>query len=243
MRPLIPRVRPGDILKGTRNLRNYLQVASTLTYLNDLSNGARPSKKDKAKDIYRPSKNERFLVTVNAWGVFGTYSLDTEVVLLFSNPLLPHHTGSERMNPTIFSKWFIRTPYKRTALVEWPYYAYYMRVALHLNMGNARSDNAPNYHFHTGVAGPFTMRDVSYAHHSRGSLNEFLRMWATRGATRATATHGRNCPSGGFGPRLEETADLHEQVRTLCSNPRIAERIKKEQSYAYQAIKIEQTYT
>jgi len=247
LRPLIPRVRVGDVLKGTKNLRNYLQTASTLNYLNNISQGMSPNKRNKKTMIYRASKDERFLVTVNAWGTFGAYSLDTDVILLFSNPsavssgrgknYLPPRLmhGNARMDPTIFSQWFIRTPYKQTNLMTWDDHAYYMWVSLHLNMQNIRHDNAPKYHWQNGSTGPFNARGGGYGMPSRQNLQALLPEWIVRGVTRRTASTGKNQGYGGCGPRLEEAIGMREEIRQLCSNPRVAEHMKSEQNYVYQA--------
>ena len=68
MRPVIPKVRVGDILLGTKNLRNWLQTASLLNYVNQLGNQhyANSTK----GSLYLPSKKDRFVVAVNAWETF-----------------------------------------------------------------------------------------------------------------------------------------------------------------------------
>ena len=242
MRPLIPRARPGDILKGTRNLRGYLQAASTLNYLNEISHGE--MRREAKSRIFRPCKNERFLVTVNAWGMFGICSLDTDVVLLFANPPDPIRTGknylsrlqgSARMDPTIFSKWFIRTTVKMTALQDWPNHAHYMWMGLHLNLTNVRHDSAPTWHYQKGPTGPFYMKNQIPTSYPRDQLYRVLHQWVPRGATRPSAPTGRNTPSVGFGPRLEETLEMRREIEQLCSNPRIAQRLKAEANYVYQA--------
>jgi hypothetical protein len=250
LRPLIPRVRVGDVLKGTRNLRNYLQTASTLNYVNDLSQQMNGRKKSKEK-LFRPSKNEKFLVTVNAWGIFGVCSLDSEVVLVFCNPMrptvsptarrkgfpipMPGASGLVRMDPTIFSKWFIRTPMRKTDTRTWSDYEYHMWAALHLNLNNIRHDNAPTFHCQNGPTGPFCTRAQAYGMQPREHLNTLILQWIPKGITRATAETRRNMPSGGFGPRLEDIDAHREELQHLCSNPRIAQRLKAEVNYVYKA--------
>ncbi len=241
MRPLIPRVRVGDILKGTRNLRNYLQVASTLNYVTRLNEKATSRKKIK-EGIFRPTKEERFLVTVNSWGMFGVCSLDSDVVLLFSNPEQPSSpsnqskaypliSGSKRMDPTIFSKWFIRTTTRKINLREWSDYAYHMRSTLHLNLCSVGRDNGPTFHAQPGASGPFDMSKLIYGMKTRNQSISLLQHWVTRGITRPSAYKSqgsRRRSSAGFGPLLEETAQMRQEIESLCSNPRIAQRLKAE---------------
>jgi len=247
VRPLIPRIRVGDVLKGTRNLRYYLQSASTLKYLQEIKHGAGRARA-RRQNIYRPSKNDRFLVTVNAWGLFGVYSLDTELILLFGNPTIrpkkttrgPPGIGriepmmpAMRMNPTIFSQWFIRTHFKMTDLRDWHDSAYYMRASLHLNLSNIRNDNIPSYYFQHGQGGIFDGHMNGEGWH-RDTLRALGSEWAPRGATRMGAPTGKNSPSGGFGPRLEEIEEMKREIFQLCTNPRIAQRLKAEENDIYQ---------
>ncbi len=242
MRPLIPRVRVGDILKGTRNLRNYLQTASTLNYVTSLIEKSRKKAKE---SIFYPTKEERFLVTVNSWGMFGICSLDSNVVLLFSNPAGPaksstqnkNHSpsliafGNKRMDPTIFSKWFIRTTEKRTDLREWSDYAYHMRVTLHLNLCSIGRDHGPTFHAQPGASGPFCMSQQDYGMKTRQKSTLLLQHWIVRGITRPSSHKSRaqlrSVPTG-FGPLLEETAQMRQEIESLCSNPRIAQKLKAE---------------
>jgi hypothetical protein len=249
VRPLIPRVRVGDVLKGTRNLRYYLQTASTLKYLQEIKHGAGAARA-RRQNIYRPAKNDKFLVTVNAWGLFGVYNLDTEVILLFGNPTIRPKNSTRstlgrlssiqpkmpdmRMNPTIFSQWFIRTHIKMVDLRDWKDPAYYMRSVLHLNLANIRSDNVPSYYFQHGQSGIFDgyMNGEGW---QRDNLLHLSKAWAARGATRVGAPTGKNTPGGGFGPRLEEIGGMKREIFQLCTNPRIAQCLKAEENDIYQA--------
>lgn len=245
MRPLIPRVRVGDVLKGTRNLRYYLQTASTLKYLQEVKHGHSMGRL--RSQIYRPSKNDKFLVTVNAWDLFGVHSLDTELVLLFGNPAIRTKNSTRslgspsyiqpkvlglRMDTTIFSQWFIRTHAKMIDLRDWKDSAYYMRSALHLNLANIRHDSVPSYHFQHGQSGVFDghMNGEGW---QRDVLLSMSREWAARGATRVGAPTGKNTPGGGFGPRLEEIDEMKREIFQLCTNPRIAQRLKAEENDIY----------
>jgi len=246
VRPLIPRVRVGDVLKGTRNLRYYLQTASTLRYLQEAKHGH--SMKHLSRQIYRPSKNDKFLVTVNAWGLFGVCSLDTEVILLFGNPTTrpknstrslgrPSHIQTKmpemRMNPTIFPQWFIRTHVKMIDLRDWKDPAYYMRSVLHFNLTNIRQDSVPSYYFQHGQSGVFDSH-MNGEGWQRDVLLSMSREWATRGVTRVGAPTGKNTPGNGFGPQLEEIEGMKREIFQLCTNPRIAQRLKAEEPTLYE---------
>ena len=244
MRPLIPRIQPGDILKGTRNLRNYLQTAATLNYLNDISHGLVPTMKAK-KGIYRPDKDEKFLVTVNAWGMFGACALNSDITLLFCNPKVPSRSprarkdfvpmcvGPIRMDPTIFSKWFIKTSAKKTDLHQWSSYAYHMWVSLHLNMNSLGGDGGLVLRTPDGPTGPFTLHNHNVGAYSRKTLSTLVLQGVTRGITRPTAQSGRNMPGDGCGPQLKDTLQMREEIDRLCTNPRISQKLKAEAGFMH----------
>ena len=242
MRPLIPSVRPGDVLKGTRNLRHYLQTASTLNYVNDLSMRMGGRSRSKSQ-LYHPSKDDEFMVTVNAWGTFGVYSARDDVVLLFVNPSMPSGVSHQsryplRMDPTIFSKWFIRTPKKYVDLTTWPEAPYFMWASLHLNMSSVQSDNAPIFNIQNGASGPFHMGQCGNHYHrplQRELLLKLIHQWTVRGATRPNSTWNRHLPSGGSGPQLEEIPQMRREIQNICSNPRIAQQLKADANYVYEA--------
>ena len=236
MRPVIPRTRPGDILKGTRNLRGYLQTVVTLSHLRDLDYmlkcGVRPRNK-KSRNVpgkgYRPSKDERFLVVVNAWDRFGVYSLNSDVILLFSNPLTrPSRLALTRMDPTIFSKWFIRTPEKITALNKWPDPAHYMWVSLHLNTSGIPHDTDTQFHCSEGFVGPFSMNPAKNTDQlpNRGYLRKVVRQWMVRGSTRTTFPSHSRLPVEGFGPILKDIESMKKEIRALCTNPKMAQLLR-----------------
>jgi len=244
VRPLIPRVRVGDVLLGTRNLRHYLQTAATLNYLQEVSQDLSYRNRAKA-NLYRPSKEDEFLVTVNAWDTFGVYNVSKEVMLLFHNPskdlstpagfIRKKPTGKSfprRMDTTIFSKWFIRTNMKYTDLSGWPATPYYMWAALHMNLNSIRSDSVPNFHCDGSPHGPFHMGSQQ-RNWKRGQLMTLLRDWVPTGITRSGAPTPRQLPNQGFGPRLEDIEGMRRDIESLCSNPRLAQRLKSEDLNIY----------
>ncbi len=260
MRPLIPRVRPGDILKGTRNLRNYLSTASTLSYLHQISTSARHNRARK-RQIYRPSKSEQFLVTVNVRGVFAVYAMSESVILFFANgredatpkpfalsngltvprKKINYRFGNPesdliRMDPTIFSQWFIRTPGKITNVRHWPSYAHYMWMALHLNMVSIVSAEAPLFHIMEGPAGPFEMAGHETPKMwTREALVGHFRRWVVRGVTRPNNPWHQQIAGGTFGPQLKDIAGMRRTIQELCTNPRTAKTFQEEEGSAFKA--------
>ena len=254
MRPLIPRVRVGDVLKGTKNLRNYLQTAATLDHISSLVPGLTGRKARPCHSRgYHPSKEDEFLVTVNARNIFGVWSNNNDVVLLFVNPhkdkprkRKPTVFGLEplpsrgrpstvylpnRMDPTIFSKWFIHTPKKYVDLTTWPSAPYYMWMSLHLNMSSAPGKRQPLFCFPPGPSAPFSLYTNGRGWDRDQSI-QLIREQVVQGVTRSS--HPSNhLPTEGFGPRLEETDNMRQKIAELCSNPRIEQQYTKEDSKAY----------
>jgi hypothetical protein len=107
-----------------------------------------------------------------------------------------------------------------------------MRSALHLNLANIQSDNVPSYYFQHGQSGVFDghMNGEGW---QRDNLLHLSAAWAARGATRVGAPTGKNTPSGGFGPQLAEIEGMKREIFQLCTNPRIAQRLKAEENDIY----------
>lgn len=273
MRPLIPRVRPGDILKGTRNLRNWLQTASVLNYLTHIRHGEYGGSEEAKKKLYTPSKDDEFIVTVNAWGMFGAYSRNKDVILLFRNcqpqkspsssptaskkPIISTELGCTgvrhnparkhkwegdsgvRMNPTLFSQWFIRTNGKCLELDTWPRYAIHMWSSLHLNLcviPSSIGNQSFGFHTYNGPAGPFEMHDNG-SHSELLPLTQAFAHWYPRGITRMGGKYSfaLTRPSGIVGPHLAEIPTMRWEIQELCSNPRVRARIKKDKGKDWSA--------
>lgn len=244
MRPVIPRVRVGDILKGTRNLRHYLQTASTLNYINDLAQGMLVRRKKEDHHVYTPSKDEGFLVVTNAWGTFCAVSTSTNAGLLFRNPVVDHHIRplSMRgrpdvlyMDPTIFSQWFICTGEKQPDVRKWAEHAFYIWAAIQLNLTNTMDLGALAVHVMSGAEGPFHLTKNGKGV-KRDHVTSLVQAWAVRGNTRLSAPDRGRLPNGGYGPRLAEIEEMKSTIKDLCRNPRVAQRLKSENQIAWQAI-------
>ncbi len=163
MRPLIPKVRLGDVLYGTRHLRHYLRAISVLTQLATISEYSRSNLQEIGlkliPPLYAPRKDDPFVTAVNANGRFAVWSTNGPAVLLFVNPTaspqevakhlknpyakvagnpltLPvcDRIGVPRMDATIFSKWFVRTPFRQVDTAVWPRYATGLRLCFHHNL-------------------------------------------------------------------------------------------------------------
>jgi hypothetical protein len=246
VRPVIPRVRVGDILSGTRNLRHYLQTAVTLNYLEDIHQGAMGRRKDK-QHVYNPAKDEKFLVVANAWGSFCAVSTVANVGLFFRNPtdgpiripmgkkqLLPRSTALY-MAPAIFSQWFIRTEEKQPDVRKWPDYAFHIWASAQMNLCNIVADGALTLHLQGGPQGPFSLV-LNGKGVKRDNIHHYIREWSVRGHTRLSYPDRGRLPNGGYGPRLEDLSGMKERIRELCRNPRVVQRLKSEDQKAYQAI-------
>lgn len=182
MLPVIPKVRAGDVLRGTKNLRNWLQLASVHTYLNSLLGeytGARKSR----NFIYTPTKNERFVVAVNNLGRFGVWVEGQEIFLLFNNPTLPRdrritppssgaappigwpvarwtkedqgNVYKARMSPALFARWFISTSEKMPDLEKWPFFAQRAWIALHQDCLSNAPSSSVSYAMGLDYSSPF----------------------------------------------------------------------------------------
>lgn len=162
MLPVVPKVRVGDVLYATRNLRNWLQAASLSVSVVHLGRGTRAGK----EVIYSPSKKDKYIVCVNVGLVFSVFVLNRDLVLFFVNPAsgegskkvsggndYPYPgapTSSEkpkkgswlerRMSPAIFSTWFVRSSERMPDLRTWPDYAYGTWAALQMNTVSVGGD-------------------------------------------------------------------------------------------------------
>jgi len=140
-----------------------------------------------------------------------------------------------RMDPTIFSRWFIRTHRKRVDLTAWPDFAYYMWIALHLNLSNIHPESAVSFHCPNGPKAPFNIGTTTRFSTERRHLRRMIKDWAPRGCTREGAPQGGIFSNTGYGPQLEDIAGMRREIESLCSNPRLAQRLKSEDECAYQA--------
>lgn len=240
MGPVIPKVRVGDILLGTKNIRNWLQTASLLGYINQLANDYSTPKKG---SLYLPSKKDRFVVAVNAWETFAVWGLDRDLVILFCNPTkerlqggrgyavpapMPRHLdlGDEvAMSPALFSQWFIRTQGKRPDLLKtWPDHAYYLWASLQMN-GISNPEHPVSYMIPPGVDTSF----ITHLHneHPKSQIRERVQESIQLGLVRSKQR--RRKPVGGraYGPSLRDIPRWRAEISGLTANPRVVKKLKE----------------
>ncbi len=235
MRPVIPKVRVGDILLGTKNLRNWLQTRSLLSYVNQLSSNHHQD--PKKVSLYLPTKQDRFVVAVNAWETFAVWGLDREAVILFCNPSEePRAVATRRkprrkdtvqaMSPALFAQWFIRTPGKRPDLINtWPDHAYHLWAALQMNV-ISHPEHPLGYSVPPGHEASFTI-----PYHGREmdkvNMREIVRQTIRSGLI--LREERDRWPAGGrtYGPHLKDISRWQEQIQKVTSNPRIRKSLKE----------------
>lgn len=83
MLPVVPKVRVGDVLYATRNLRNWLQTASLMYSVKHVRDGG--SLRNAKSVIYTPKRGDKYVVCVNAGKVFAVFVPDRELTLFFVN--------------------------------------------------------------------------------------------------------------------------------------------------------------
>lgn len=238
MRPVIPKVRVGDILLGTKNLRNWLQTGSLLNYVTQLANNHYDNpKKD---SLYIPTKQDRFVVAVNAWETFAVWGLDREAVILFCNPSEEKHaipgyrklgrkSTDQAMNPALFAQWFIRTPGKRPDLINtWPDHAYHLWAALQMNV-ISNPETPLSYSISPGIETYFIT--PRYGDLKKAEMRERVRQTIQAGLI--LRKQRRRQPAGGrtYGPHLEDIPRWQEQIRGVTANPRIRKRLKEKVTF------------
>ena len=248
MRFIIPRVHVGDVLFGTRNLRNYLRTASLLMYAEDVASGGKPSRRYKkrsfSQSVHTPTKNDRYVVLSNANKIFAVWGLNGDLLIVFNNPSEKQNGpmaglsyGAETMTPEIFSRWFIRSRGKMPDLRSWPAWAYHVWAAAHMN---ARSNIERCLMFNPVAGGmphhsPFVGRFMGMPR----DIDRVLVRDAAREAI-ITGIFRQDPPArtinGGrpFGPSLREIDRMQEQLKKLLKQPQIRKRIKDKYGQSFE---------
>lgn len=222
MQPVIPRIRVGDVLLGTKNLRNWLQTKSLLAYTRKLTVGMRVNN----EKLYIPRKRDSFVVVVNAWETFAACNFEAKVTILFANPVqqVTHERGEPRMGPSQFATWFIRTRGKRPDLRCWPEWAYYLWASVHMNLMSSRNYQL-TYYLPPEEDATFQIANHNEADRDsvRKHLYRAIRAGETRRKPRRRASLGE---SHGYGPKLEDILRDQETLRQMVKNPRLEKRVK-----------------
>ncbi len=227
MRPLVAKVKVGDVLHSTRNLRNYLRTSSLLQRVEGVRQG---KDRTRLKALHTPSKDDEFVVAVNAWGVFGVWCKRDSLVIIWSDPRKESDGSvsthaSRGMTPDRFAHWFVRTKYRQPDLREWPRYAYNMWAFLQLNalastpdyQGGWRLDRYHPFNFHTWLANMGDHQNVQ--NHVRTAIK--------KGFTRSKLGGKTNISpgGGGSGPKITDMESMQESLRKLLSNPRFRNKV------------------
>jgi len=229
MRPIVPKVRVGDVLLGTKNLRNWLQTASLLSYVQGLAGHSY-----RTKNLYIPAKKDRFIVAVNAWETFGVWGLDQDqdAIILFCNPGQSRRVAGEdeiewnpTMTPALFAQWFIRTRGRQPDLLSWPNHAYYLWGSLQMNA-------ISNSHKRLGYSIPAAHDRAFHSHETNDAPKEVVKervVTAIRyGLTRQKAKRSRPGGSRRVGPTLGEIQSMRRQISNFTANPRVVKTFKEE---------------
>lgn len=236
MKPVVPKIRVGDVLHGTKNLRNYLRTCSLLRYLRHLSEVGRYGGKAEASEmLYTPRKDDQFVVASNTDGRFLVWSPNKQVILFFYNGhrALGNLEPPKRMDAQIFAKWFTRTEMRWPDVTSWPIWAYYFWASIQLNACRNRETSLP-FHYHPGPGNnsffaPFDIHrnvpnniDPATIKHA---VHESIRQGTFRNEGKAQ-THFFSGHT--HGPRLEDVRAMRDEIRHLTRDPRMLSRAKEQ---------------
>lgn len=209
MLPVVPKVRVGDVLYATRNLRNWLQTASLMYSLKHIAEGG--NWRGSRRVVFTPRKNDRYVVCVNTGVVFAVFNPDPEremaplffinkpnrdqSLVLSSGKKMPIATRARknktpkidvRMSPALFSTWFVRTDERLPDLREWPDYAYALWAGLQLNAASVDGD------YRLNLSMPRRHEDFFYGPGHLGNFGSGKRM-KDRGTIRTCAQYAIKC--------------------------------------------------
>lgn len=222
MPPVIPKVRVGEVLLGTKNLRHYLRTASVLTYVRDLHMEVKPS------SIYTPSRKDCFIVAANSRPCFAVWSLNQNVVLLFKNG---EDAKAARMDPNIFAQWFVRSGLYHPDLSSWPGYACTLWSALQMNSGSTPRNLGAPPGYRLGISGMGEGIRSPFVIHRATPDNKQNAFDSAKAAIRCGMTRP-NAPRNAFpkdsahGPRLSDLKAMYEELSRLTKNPRIMQQLE-----------------
>ncbi len=238
MKPVVPKVRVGDVLHGTKNLRNYLRTCSLIRYFKSLElSPTRASEKQAKSLLYTPNKQDEFVVAVNSSGRFCVWSTNMDVIMIFKNSEKSSspHPDAVRMDPSIFAQWFVRTSGRRPVVRQWPLQAHYLWGALQINaqinpetrlpvagLGGTPTEDVP---FCYTASLPIRKVDRATIQHA---VMESIAYGSFRNLPRAKKNVPMPYPGAGTGPNLKSLPALRADLKNLLRNPRLVARAKKE---------------
>lgn len=241
MKPVVPKIRVGDVLHGTKNLRSYLRTASLLRYFELLNQ--RHSHKNTAKELlYTPRKDDMFVVSANVHGRFCVWSPNKQVILLFANPVETTGPGRPRMmmDPHIFAQWFTRTRERWPDVTSWPRFAHYLWGSLQMNACINKATTLP-FHY---MPMPHNSRPWDAPFTIIGYISKDTDVATIKHAVKESVIQGnfRNegkqamCLAGGrgMGPDLGMLPRMRVDLRHLMRDPRVMARARKDKEVDFQ---------
>jgi len=239
MKPVVQKIRVGDVLLGTKNLRNYLRTCSMLRYFRALDRKHGP-KGDPKSLLYTPNKQDQFIVSVDNHGRFAVWGPNKNVVLLFVNRSqagIEHYSLSKdiTMDSNIFAQWFVRTQGRKPAVKAWPAHAHYLWASIHMNawrnpktqlrMHSCRTEHTED--------GPFEFANgLGVDNCDRQTIALAVRESVMRGVFRNFPNNKERTPQlfsdEGFGPRLQDLPNLRLTLESMMGNPRLVSKAKQD---------------
>jgi len=255
--PVVPKVRVGDVLYATRNLRNWLRTASLSVSVTQRDDGVRARK----GIIYSPSKKDKYVVCINAGLVFSVFLPDRDMVLFFVNAVPQTRTSKSssdphlvfpsleklkkcwrtenRMSPAIFSTWFVRSSERIPDLRTWPDYAYAAWAALQMNASSLDGDyrlciQIPKGHEHLFLPHMGTQSLGNFGSgermRDRPTIRACIQHAIKYGMTRHRHQNSNFRAGRGepSGPRVEDIKEFRKIVQDSLRNPRTRKRLEDE---------------
>lgn len=213
MLPVVPKVRVGDVLFGTRHLRQWIHLSSQHHHIEAIDQGLPEGRK-----IVSPSKDCPFVVAVNGGRHFMAWSPFENLALLFVNGNKP-----ERMRPDLFAHWFIRTPARNPQLKDWPDWAFGMWAYLQAGLCLHKDFRM---HIPTNPYLTFDLHRMITRPYPRASASEAILRVASQGLTRARTSPPTVWP-GSYGPRPEDAAMFQHSIEEMSRSRRVMAFLKK----------------
>ena len=222
MNAVVPKIRVGDVLLGTKNLRNYIRTCSQLRYLNHLSRKRKGLHNIKTP-LYTPNKQDKFIVAVNNNTRFAVWSSNQNVILFFGNSPSSPEEFKPVMDREIFAQWFLKTPGRNPNVSDWPIQAHFLWASIHKNA--VMNPNKRLIFKHP----PLNLEDKPFIISSSIRYKEDYRKVIQQGVREAI--HFGNFKkkfkySNACGPKLDDLPKLREGLKYRMEDTRIATEAK-----------------
>lgn len=217
MLPVVPKVRVGDVLFGTRHLRQWIHASSQNSYIESIYQGV----PDLGRKIISPSKDCQFIVAANSGRHFLTWSPFENLAILFVNS----GKGSERMRPDLFAHWFIRTPGRHAQLAAWPEWAFGMWAFLQMGLCMHKDFRM---HLPQTAQLPFDLHRMVTKPYPRVQALAAILNVAAQGLLRGRSNPPTVWPYS-YGPRPEDAAMFQRNTEDMSRHPRVIAFLRKNQ--------------